>query len=134
MKTVWTELKPFPRKAYNFLHDWYIKGRDQETGDLDTLKIIQAQLMDELDEARIYGAPAGFSLYADGIHTALSVVERNMKILELRENTVQLKEHKCSVCGHDEFIFVEHGTDSKKYDLVCPVCGEVFDTIEEKTL
>lgn len=64
----------------------------------------------------------------------MSVVERNMKILELRENTVRLKEHKCSVCGHDEFVFVEHNSSPKKYDIVCPVCGEVFDTIEEKTL
>lgn len=133
MKTVWTEVIPFSRDTYQFLYDWYIQGYDQKTGDLDTLNIIKVQLRDALDEATDRNDPH-LKLYIEGLRYALSVVERNMKILELRENTVRLKEHKCSVCGHDELVFVEHNSSPKKYDLVCPVCGEVFDTIEEKTL
>ena len=133
MKTKWTELVPFPRSAFCFLHDWYIQGYDQKTGDLDTLDIIRAQLEDALDKATDRNDP-NIQLYIEGLRHALSVVEMNMDILRLRENTVRLKEHECSVCGHNEFILAAHDSSPKKYDLVCPVCGEVFDTIEEKTL
>lgn len=133
MKTVWTEVVPFSRDTYKFLYDWYIQGYDQKTGDLETLNIIKVQLRDALDEATDRNDPR-LELYIEGLRYALSVVERNMKILELRENTIRLKEHECSVCGHDEFILVAHDSSPKKYDLVCLVCGEVFDTIEEKTL
>lgn len=133
MKTKWTEPVPFPRSAFCFLYDWYIQGYDQKTGDLDTLDIIRAQLEDALNKVIDHNDP-NLQLYVKGLRHALSVVEMNMDILRLRENTVRLKEHKCSVCGHDEFVFVEHDSSPKKYDLVCPICGEVFDTIEEKTL
>lgn len=133
MKTKWTEPVPFPRSAFCFLYDWYIQGYDQKTGDLDTLDIIRAQLEDALDKVIDHNDP-NLQLYVKGLRHALSVVEMNMDILRLRENTVRLKEHKCSVCGHDEFVFVEHDSSPKKYDIVCPVCGEVLDTIEEKTL
>ena len=133
MKTKWTEPVPFPRSAFCFLYDWYIQGYDQKTGDLDTLDIIRAQLEDALNKVIDHNDP-NLQLYVKGLRHALSVVEMNMDILRLRENTVRLKEHKCSVCGHDEFVFVEHDSSPKKYDLVCPMCGEVFDTIEEKTL
>lgn len=133
MKTKWTEPVPFPRSAFCFLYDWYIQGYDQKTGDLDTLDIIRAQLEDALNKVIDHNDP-NLQLYVKGLRHALSVVEMNMDILKLRENTVRLKEHKCSVCGHDEFVFVEHDSSPKKYDLVCPICGEVFDTIEEKTL
>lgn len=133
MKTKWTEPVPFPRNAFCFLYDWYIQGYDQKTGDLDTLDIIRAQLEDALDKVIDHNDP-NLQLYVKGLRHALSVVEMNMDILRLRENTVRLKEHKCSVCGHDEFVFVEHDSSPKKYDIVCPVCGEVLDTIEEKTL
>lgn len=133
MKTKWTEPVPFPRSAFCFLYDWYIQGYDQKTGDLDTLDIIKTQLKDTLDKVIDHNDP-NLQLYVKGLRHALSVVEMNMDILRLRENTVRLKEHKCSVCGHDEFVFVEHDSSPKKYDIVCPVCGEVLDTIEEKTL
>lgn len=133
MKTKWTEPVPFPRSAFCFLYDWYIQGYDQKTGDLDTLDIIRAQLEDALDKVIDHNDP-NLQLYVKGLRHALSVIETNMDILRLRENTVRLKEHKCSVCGHDEFVFVEHDSSPKKYDIVCPVCGEVLDTIEEKTL
>lgn len=133
MKTKWTESVPFPRNTFCFLYDWYIQGYDQKTGDLDTLDIIRAQLEDALDKVIDHNDP-NLQLYVKGLRHALSVIEANMDILRLRENTVRLKEHKCSVCGHDEFIFVEHDSSPKKYDIVCPVCGEVLDTIEEKTL
>lgn len=133
MKTKWTEPVPFPRSAFCFLYDWYIQGYDQKTGDLDTLDIIRAQLEDALDKVIDHNDP-NLQLYVKGLRHALSVVEMNMDILRLRENTVRLKEHKCSVCGHDEFVFVEHDSSPKKYDIVCPVYGEVLDTIEEKTL
>lgn len=106
---------------------------DQKTGDLDTLDIIKTQLKDTLDKVINHNDP-NQQLYVKGLRHALSVVESNMDILRLRENTVRLKEHKCSVCGHDEFVFVEHDSSPKKYDIVCPVCGEVLDTIEEETL
>lgn len=133
MKTKWTEPVPFPRSTFCFLYDWYIQGYDQKTGDLDTLDIIKTQLKDTLDKVIDHNDP-NLQLYVKGLRHALSVVEMNMDILRLRENTVRLKEHKCSVCGHDEFVFVEHDSSPKKYDLVCPICGEVLDTIEEKTL
>lgn len=133
MKTKWTEPVPFSRSTFCFLYDWYIQGYDQKTGDLDTLDIIRAQLEDTLDKVIDHNDP-NLQLYVKGLRHALSVVEMNMDILRLRENTVRLKEHKCSVCGHDEFVFVEHDSSPKKYDIVCPVCGEVLDTIEEKTL
>ena len=133
MKTMWAEPVPFPRSAFCFLYDWYIQGYDQKTGDLDTLDIIRAQLEDTLDKVIDHNDP-NLQLYVKGLRHALSVIETNMDILRLRENTVRLKEHKCSVCGHDEFVFVEHDSSPKKYDIVCPVCGEVLDTIEEKTL
>lgn len=133
MKTKWTEPVPFPRSAFCFLCDWYIQGYDQKTGNLDTLDIIKTQLKDTLDKVIDHNDP-NLQLYVKGLRHALSVVEMNMDILRLRENTVRLKEHKCSVCGHDEFVFVEHDSSPKKYDIVCPICGEVLDTIEEKTL
>lgn len=123
-------MKILPGKMYDFLHYWYIQGYDQMTGDIETLYIIRAQLYDLADRVKYSRRDKDF---LDGVHAALNVVEKNIEILERRENVIKLDE-KCSLCGYDKYLIVDSydipafhadGTPVPKvYDVVCARCGE----------
>lgn len=123
-------MKILPGKMYDFLYEWYIKGYDQMTGDTETLYIIEAQLHDLADRVKYSRRDKDF---LDGIYAALNVVEKNIEILERRENVIKLDE-KCSLCGYDKYLIVDsydiptfHADSTpvpKEYDVVCARCGE----------
>lgn len=133
-------MKILPGKMHDFLHYWYIQGYDQMTGDIETLYIIRAQLYDLADRVKYSRRDKDF---LDGVYAALTVVAKNIEILERRENVIKLDE-KCSLCGYDKYLIVDSydiptfhadGTPVPKvYDVVCARCGERLKTVKEGEL